>query len=414
MAVDKLVDSVQLDGAITATANAIRAKGNYESDIVWNMNTGFSSDVSAIDDWHKPDDYPDIESVTLPGSNDTNTIYFLYDRKLECDDVNIRIYPGSTLSKGTVANNAFVGEIVAQNQGNVPTEYTDTLESEYTVYKLEGNYYTFGFRYGVIQSYPTTVQSVVWIYGEAPAITLIGFSSEEALYGRYTKKFVLKNTRLLSSVTLPTGCNDRIFSKPYSSFYLGVNSNGDFGNNQITRVGNGPLLYFNGRSQKNLVVQNATMSIGASKFRKSVSGRIKFKNITGELPGQAFQDGFYVESIEIEDCDITCSSMFYQFTNCNDLVNCDLSEVDFTNATDSTNAFNGCYSLKELKLNNTWTMDLNISGCVSLKKSSILDIFDVLPTVNSTKTITLPYGIKKYLIDENDIAIVTEKGWTVA
>ncbi len=48
MAYDKLIDSVQLNAALTATANAIRAKTHSAEPIVWNMETGFAGAISAI------------------------------------------------------------------------------------------------------------------------------------------------------------------------------------------------------------------------------------------------------------------------------------------------------------------------------------------------------------------------------
>ena len=48
MAFDKLVDSVKLDGAITATANAIREKAETTEKIAWNPDTGFADAISAI------------------------------------------------------------------------------------------------------------------------------------------------------------------------------------------------------------------------------------------------------------------------------------------------------------------------------------------------------------------------------
>lgn len=48
MALDKLVDSAQLDGALTATANAIRVKTGDSGTIAWNSSTGFANAVGDI------------------------------------------------------------------------------------------------------------------------------------------------------------------------------------------------------------------------------------------------------------------------------------------------------------------------------------------------------------------------------
>ena len=48
MAYDKVVDSAQLDGAMTSTANAIRAKNGGSGGIQWDAATGFADAVAAI------------------------------------------------------------------------------------------------------------------------------------------------------------------------------------------------------------------------------------------------------------------------------------------------------------------------------------------------------------------------------
>jgi len=48
MALDKLVDSSQLNGALSSTANAIRGKTDSQELLQWDMNEGFSDAVSAI------------------------------------------------------------------------------------------------------------------------------------------------------------------------------------------------------------------------------------------------------------------------------------------------------------------------------------------------------------------------------
>lgn len=48
MALDKLVDSIQLDGALGATADAIRAKTGSEDPLTWDMDTGFDVAIEDI------------------------------------------------------------------------------------------------------------------------------------------------------------------------------------------------------------------------------------------------------------------------------------------------------------------------------------------------------------------------------
>ena len=48
MAHDKLIDSAKLDGAMTATADAIRGKTGKTADIPWDESTGFASEIASI------------------------------------------------------------------------------------------------------------------------------------------------------------------------------------------------------------------------------------------------------------------------------------------------------------------------------------------------------------------------------
>ncbi len=49
MAYDKVIDSAKLDSAMTATADAIRAKTGGSDTLPWDMDTGFASAVEAIE-----------------------------------------------------------------------------------------------------------------------------------------------------------------------------------------------------------------------------------------------------------------------------------------------------------------------------------------------------------------------------
>jgi len=48
MALDKLVDSTQLDGAMTATANAIRGKTSGSALLTWDLTNGFKAAIESI------------------------------------------------------------------------------------------------------------------------------------------------------------------------------------------------------------------------------------------------------------------------------------------------------------------------------------------------------------------------------
>lgn len=70
MAYDKIVDSAKLDGAMTATADAIRGKTGKSADIPWNESTGFASEIASI----TTETAPNLQAKTATPSTSAQTI----------------------------------------------------------------------------------------------------------------------------------------------------------------------------------------------------------------------------------------------------------------------------------------------------------------------------------------------------
>lgn len=70
MAYDKIVDSAKLDGAMTATADAIRGKTGKTADIPWNESTGFASEIASI----PTETEPNLQAKTATPSTSAQTI----------------------------------------------------------------------------------------------------------------------------------------------------------------------------------------------------------------------------------------------------------------------------------------------------------------------------------------------------
>jgi len=89
--------------------------------------------------WHKPDDWPDIESV--PIEEDESVIYFLTDKELNSDSFfRVRVYgSGLSWSRGTVVEGDFIPDYTTTiSSGGYITVRLDTLASRYTVFKVSG------------------------------------------------------------------------------------------------------------------------------------------------------------------------------------------------------------------------------------------------------------------------------------
>lgn len=131
MAFDKVIDSTQLDAAMTYTANRIRNKTGDTSQIVWDSAKGFGDAVDAITggssapesdprevyggtrpaEWLRLPDYDKVEQ---------NTMYLLVELKENYPNKAIFTFRGvsATVDEGLVVNGAFVSKASRTVAGN--------------------------------------------------------------------------------------------------------------------------------------------------------------------------------------------------------------------------------------------------------------------------------------------------------
>ena len=105
------------------------------------------------------------------------------------------------------------------------------------------------------------------------------------------------------------------------------------------------------------------------------------------------------------------TAMNHMFNNCSNLTSLDLSSFDTSKVTNMDNMFDGCDGLTQLDSMQNISVSLNLSSTI-LDTTSLLDVINNLATVTTSRTLTLnPQLLAK--LTEDQIAIATNKGWTV-
>ena len=105
------------------------------------------------------------------------------------------------------------------------------------------------------------------------------------------------------------------------------------------------------------------------------------------------------------------NSMFY---DCYSLTA--IPQLNTSSVTNMDRMFYDCYSLTEVLLDNTVTgwegYAISLSSC-SLGHAAIVKFFDSLPTITSTKAITLTGNPGVSELTGTEKAVATGKGWTL-
>ena len=105
------------------------------------------------------------------------------------------------------------------------------------------------------------------------------------------------------------------------------------------------------------------------------------------------------------------TNMNSMFSGCTNLTT--IPALDVSNVTDMTYMFAGDdYNLKSILMTNIGA-DLNISNSAQFERSDLLVILNNLKTVTETKTLTMG-ATNLAKLTEEDKAIATNKGWTLA
>lgn len=211
----------------------------------------------------------------------------------------------------------------------------------------------------------------------------------------------LPNVRYLE---LPTGSS--ITSGQIAFAYMGPLSNTlDF---TITNTGTSLSMWQNFKGSKfgNLTINSSTsiQSIFATSQNLQTIGGITGSSVTNA--SSAFSICPSLTSIGVIHLPAVTNitSMFSSCTSLREIIFTDCSAV-----TTTTTAFANCFSLKSLRMPGIAT-SFTIAGC-ALERDALVALFNDLATTTATITITGNPGVPD--LSAADLAIATDKGWTV-
>lgn len=110
-------------------------------------------------------------------------------------------------------------------------------------------------------------------------------------------------------------------------------------------------------------------------------------------------------------------SMQLMFYGCSSLTSVELSSFNTSNVTNMADMLSACSKLTNVTWGNNWASNsaitsFSVSSC-PLSHDSCLDLFNKLATKSSNATLELSTTTKGYMSEE-EIAIATNKGWTVS
>lgn len=122
-----------------------------------------------------------------------------------------------------------------------------------------------------------------------------------------------------------------------------------------------------------------------------------------------FENCYNLTTIPLLDT-TSVRSMRYMFQSCSNLTS--VPEFNLAGVTDMSNMFDLCFNLKSILMFNIEN-DLDISSSTKFERSDLLIILNNLNTVTYARTLTMGADNLAKLTEE-DKAIATNKGWTLA
>lgn len=391
MALDKLVDSTQLDADLTTVANAIRTKGGTSAQLAFPQ--GMADAIAAIPSggtptrtkWWRPPDMPDITSLNLDKTKYLDAALTIDTYRTDAENKRIKIYAsGAAYSFGT----------------------------------MEGGVYTELSRGNLTRS--------AWVdlpFPETDKRFLV-FRVTKPISGSFYIKLTNENAKVYIVEEYMAGTNwSNVFDTPSWCNYMTVNTDADF------------------TLDASKLKMQSILDFSESNCKISLDSTAYFQNKPVESiipPQQGFKGTAqqFRSMPLLRELDLTNSvipNMYYWFENCSNLETLNLSSVDMSSSSVNSSTFKGLSSLTNV-ITDTDTVfpsvNFSLSSSSPLTNASLINIANALPIGTATITLhatpkaklstimgTVADGV--FTADESgDTTLLSfinnTKGWTVA
>ncbi|MCI8470419.1 MAG: BspA family leucine-rich repeat surface protein [Clostridia bacterium] len=402
--------------------NAIEGKGvsiadtdsfrSYASKI--GQIQGGGGNESSTDDWQPESDWWDIETIL---ANDTED----YSQKIIClltdeldDGATINIVKGATkykLSDGQVI------EKTASSELNISTLFDTTKDkicskgykTRYIIYYSNSDMIPVNLPNNAIYTIFSGVK-FTGIFTNKSFLQAIKFMNGSKYKNPYASSFFSKCYSLKKIIGLDTSNFTNMDSFFASCYSLREIPNIDTSN--VTTMNNMFASCYSLREIPNIDTSNVTkmssMFSGCYLLREIPN--IDTSNVT-TMSSMFFMCYSLKEIPNINTSNVTNTSMM--FYNCYSLK--EIPNIDISNVANISTMFSDCRLLTNIQNITQIKTTLSFSGSIYLSHNSLLKILNALIDLSEQATQTLTLGATNLAkLTEEEIAVATDKGWTLA
>lgn len=353
--------------------------------------------------WYRPPDWPDITS--LPLRTDRFEAYLTLDKGIygAKDTITVRTFGYNSsgdneegyVAIGTVEDEMFIPAVEYANPGTYINDFLINLNAVDTRFpvihlkissSLDGRWDNdvrnfFEVDIPAVEVYSNMYSSSL-ISNECPSVEVMTQGIENAKYSQSG----------LQNRGIPYNCKVIDWSK----------------NTVFTVISRALTSIFSNYRNLRLV-----------KFPTVAKNSIKLDVATqSDTPTSAFAYCYNLIELDLSIFDTSeVTSLNGTFMHCYRLKTLNVSGWDLSACTNMTNCFNRCDDLVDL-ITDGCTMpsvSFSLSGSTLLSVDSLLGVIAALPVLDSGKTATLTLGATNTAkLTAGQIAVATEKGWTVA